>query len=128
MRKTLASFVVAASLVVTPAAVRAEPAEQEAGWSALAAVSNLWYTPAKVVVAAVGLPLGAAAGFLSGGDVRSSYAFWVPMVGGTYFLTPDHIEGNRPLDFFGRDYADRPSQYGHMHHGSAAYDAGYQRR
>jgi hypothetical protein len=128
MRKTLATVALAASLVLAPLVARADSPEHEVGYSALAAVSNLWYFPAKVTMAAVGLPLGAAAGFLNGGDTRASYAFWVPMVGGAYFLTSDHIDGDEPFEFFGRDYADRPGQYGRTHHGGAAYDAGYVRR
>ncbi len=128
MRKTLASIVAAASLMVAPVAAVAGPPEHEFGTSALAALSNLWYTPAKVVVAAIGLPVGAAAGFLSGGDTRTAYAVWVPMVGGTYFLTADHMDGRAPLEFFGRDYADRPGMYGRTHHGGSVYDAGYIQR
>jgi hypothetical protein len=125
MRKTLASFVVAASLVLAPVAARADSPDREAGHSALAAWNNLWYTPAKVVVAAVGLPLGAIAGFLTGGDTRAAYAFWVPMVGGSYFVTPDQIDEGRTYEFVGTDYADRPGLYGRTHHGGAAYEAGY---
>jgi hypothetical protein len=104
---------------------RAEGAGAEVGFSILAAMSNLVYTPAKVVVATVGLGVGALAGFLSGGDTRSAYAFWVPMAGGRYFLTADQMDGNVPVEFFGSDYADQPSSYGRTHHGCAAYDAMY---
>jgi hypothetical protein len=125
MRKTIVSFALAASLAALPSVVRAEPPGTEVGFSVLSALGNLIYTPTKVVVAAVGLPLGAAAGFLNGGDTRAAYAFWVPMVGGKYFLTSDQIDGSSPVEFFGSDYADRPSGYGRTHHVSAAYDAKY---
>ena len=125
MRKTIVSFALAASLAALPSVVRAEPPGVEVGFSVLSAMSNLIYTPAKVVVAAVGFPLGAAAGFLNGGDTRAAYAFWVPMMGGKYFLTSDQMDGTSPVEFFGSDYADRPSGYGRTHHGCAAYDAKY---
>jgi len=129
MSKTLVSFVVAASLLLPPVAAQAYRPDREAGHSALAAWNNLWYTPAKVVVAAVGLPVGAIAGFLTGGDTRAAYAFWVPMCGGSYFVTPDQIDDDRPyFDFVGDEYADHPSTYGRTHHGNAAYEAGYIRR
>jgi hypothetical protein len=125
MRKSIISFALAASLAALPSVVRAEPPGVEVGFSALSAVSNLFYTPAKVIVAAVGLPLGAAAGFLNGGDTRAAYAFWVPMVGGKYFLTSDQMDGKSPVEFFGSDYADRPGGYSKTHYGCAAYDAKY---
>lgn len=128
MRKTIASFVLAVGLVAVPAVVRADAPGVELGFSALAAAGNLLYTPAKVLVAAVGLPLGAVAGFLNGGDTRAAYAFWVPMAGGRYFLTSDQMDGTQPVEFFGSDYKDRPSQYDRTHHGCASYDAGYMER
>jgi hypothetical protein len=125
MRKTIASFVLAASLAAVPSVARAIDQGEEVGFSTLAALSNILYTPAKVVVAAIGLPVGAVAGFLTGGDTRSAYAFWVPTAGGRYFLTADAMDGRAPVEFFGDDYADRPSMYDRTHHGSAASDAMY---
>jgi hypothetical protein len=124
MRKTIASFVVAASLFGSAGVARAQDPGRELTFSFLAAMSNVvFYTPAKVIVAAVGLPLGAIAGTVNGGDTRAAYAFWVPMVGGQYFLTSDQMDGSQPIEFLGSDYADTPSQYGRTHHGSAVYDA-----
>ena len=128
MRKTIVSFAVAASLAVAPTVARAENPGSELAFSTLAAVSNLFYTPAKVVVAAIGLPLGAAAGFLNGGDTRAAYAFWVPTVGGRYFLTSDQMDGRTPVEFFGTDYADTPSMYNRSHHSCAATDAKHMSR
>ena len=128
MQKTIACFVLAAALTTNTGIARAEGPGVEIGFSLLAAVSNLFYTPAKVVVAAVGLPLGALAGTLNGGDTRAAYALWVPMAGGRYFLTSDQMDGKVPVEFFGSDYADRPSQYERAHHGCAAYDAKYTSR
>jgi hypothetical protein len=125
MRKTLASFVVAATLVAMPAVARADRPESEIVYGMGAALTNLFYTPAKAVVAMIGLPLGAFAGLATGGDTRASYALWVPTVGGTWFLTSAHMAGEEPVEFLGSDYVDRPGVYGRTHHGGAAYDAGY---
>jgi hypothetical protein len=127
MRKTIASLVVAAGLVATPLAARADSPGAEVGYSALAAVSNIFYTPAKVVVAMVGFVAGGAAGTLNGGDTRAAYAFWVPMIGGNWFLTSDQMDGRQPVEFFGSDYTDRPSTYERTHQGCAAYDATYKK-
>ena len=127
MRKTIASIVLAAGLIMAPVAGRAEDPGPEMGFSAIAAVCNLGYTPAKVVVAAVGMALGGVAGTLNGGDTRAAYAFWVPMVGGDYFLTSDMMDGRKPIAFFGSDYADRPSAYERTRYGVVPYEAEYGR-
>src|SRR5262249_39952243 len=72
MRKTIASFVVAVCLVATPLAARADTQGNEMAFSALAAVSNIFYTPAKFAVAMVGFVAGGAAGTLNGGDTRAA--------------------------------------------------------
>lgn len=124
MRKTIVSFMLAASLAA-PSVVRADSQGNEVAFALTSALCNVFYTPAKVVVAAVGLSVGAVTAFLTGGNTRSAYAVWVPTAGGTYFLTPEMMNGRAPIEFFGSDYADRPSVYGQTHHGSGAYDAKY---
>ena len=86
--------------------VRAEDREpvREFGLAGASAAANLLYTPPKLVTALIGLPLGAITGVCTGLNVRSMYAVWVPTVTGTYFLTPAHLEGTRPIEFFGSHY------------------------
>jgi len=119
MRKTIISLALAASLAVAPTA-RADTQANEVLLSSVSTVLNLGYMPAKFFLAAVGLPLGGVAGLLSGGDNRAAEAFWVPMVGGTYMITPDMIDGhgNEPFEFFGSDYACRR---GRAYHAEGAY-------
>ena len=124
MKKTIVSFMLAASLAA-PSVVRADSQGDAVLFAVTSAFCNIFYTPAKALVAAVGLPVGALAAFATGGDTRTAYAIWVPTAGGTYFLTPDMMDGHQPIEFFGSDYADRPSTYGQTHHGSGAYDAKY---
>jgi hypothetical protein len=81
----------------------------EAGLALGAAFGNLVYLPAKTIVAFLGFPVGAFAAVFTGGSTRAAYAIWVPTASGTWALTPDHLDGTRPIEFFGTDYADRPS-------------------
>lgn len=81
----------------------------EAGWSLGAMGANIGYFPAKLVVAWIGAVGGGLAGFLTGGSTRAAYAIWVPTMGGTWMLTPDHLDGSQRIAFFGSDYADTPS-------------------
>jgi len=127
MRKLIAG-VVCAGLLILGAPARAydnDPAA-EAGWAAEATLANLVYTPAKVIVAVLGVPAGALAGLFSGGDVRTAYAFWVPAIGGTYMLTAANFDGTRPIQFWGSDYADRPSRASRENDGSRVYDTIYE--
>jgi len=99
---------------------------QEFGKAIAAAALDLVYTPAKVLTAVVGLPIGAMTGILTGGDVRAAYAVWVPTASGTYFITPASLEGAEQVQFFGSDYADQPSASAEADKGGI-YDAMYSR-
>src|SRR5579875_355352 len=102
MRNVMAG-VLAGTLIVGGAAVaRAHQgtAGEEVGYAMLATGANILYVPAKLAVAGTGLV---------GGAVRAAYAVWVPTAGGTFILRPAHMDGTRPIEFFGSDYADAPS-------------------
>ena len=38
----------------------------------------------------------------------SRTAIWVPALGGTFFLTNAHMDGSKPIEFFGSNYPDEP--------------------
>jgi hypothetical protein len=110
MRSVVSTLVVIALVCGRPLPARATHTQAgEVGLALGSAGANLVYIPAKVVVAIGGLLVGGLSAVLTGGDERSAYALWVPAAGGTYFLTPAHLEGAEPVEFFGSDYADRPS-------------------
>lgn len=110
MRKLIAGILVAGLLGATPAFAdeNVDP-QHEIALAIAASAINVVYVPAKIVVAAGGLALGALGAALTGGDTRTAYAVWVPAASGTYIVRPEHLDGVVPLDFFGRDYADRRS-------------------
>jgi hypothetical protein len=128
MRKTIALLLVLGTLAVSARPARAVDAGEEVLFAGVAAAVNIFYVPAKVLVAAAGLPVGALVGALTGGDTRAAYSVWVPTVGGKYFLTPDQMAGRTEVEFLGSDYADRPSAYWGSHHGSVMYDTVSMRR
>ena len=109
MRRVLVALVLLGLVLGRPAVLRAESAAAEFGLAVGAAAGNLVYLPVKVIVAFGGLVLGGLTGALTGGDERAAYAVWVPAASGTYLLTPAHLEGTVPIEFFGSDYVDRPS-------------------
>jgi len=110
-RRLLAALIVLATALGRPVASRAEEVSpcHELALSLGALGLNLLYVPAKTVVALGGTLLGSVVGLANGGDVRSAYALWVPAASGTFILHADNLDGTEPIEFFGRDYADRPS-------------------
>jgi hypothetical protein len=107
--RALLTIALGAMLIARPAAAQETSPGEEFGLAVGAAAANIFYTPAKVVVALGGLVLGAFTGVFTGGDVRAAYAVWVPAAGGTYLLRPSHLDGTELIEFFGSDYADTPS-------------------
>jgi hypothetical protein len=110
MRKLIVGILVAGLLTGAPAFAdeNVDPGN-ELSLAAGAVGLNLVYVPAKVVVSALGLIAGTVAAVVTFGDQRSAYAVWVPASSGTYIVRPEHLSGEVPIEFFGSDYADRPS-------------------
>ncbi len=126
MRRVLVALVLLGVVLGRPAVLRAESAAAEFGLAVGAAAGNLVYLPVKVIVALGGLALGGLTGALTGGDERAAYAVWVPAASGTYLLTPAHLEGTVPIEFFGSDYADQSSKTAGATEGAGIYDIQYQ--
>jgi hypothetical protein len=72
-----------------------------AGMQAAAGVSTLLYLPLKAVFAIGGGIVGALAYAFSGGSEQTAKSIWDTSLYGTYIITPDHLEGNRPIRFLG---------------------------
>ena len=126
MRRTwIVGMIVAALVLGRPVAGGAASPAGEAGLALLAATANLGYTPAKVVMAGLGLLAGGFTGVLTGGDTRAAYAIWVPTASGTYLLRPAHLDGSVPVEFFGSDYADTPSTVPAAAETGGIYEAQY---
>lgn len=125
MRKMLAGMVLAGMVGGTAQPARAlDPVEE--GLIGLGAMfANTAYVPAKMLVAGVGLVAGGLVGFATGGDERASYGVMAPLSSGTFILRTAHFTGQTPIEFFGSDYTDRPSQRDRENEGSAIYDSIY---
>ena len=82
-----------------------QPAEQsvteEAGYGVGSALANVFYIPAKVTYAGLGLLTGGLGFVLSGGrsDVANNIIY--PAVRGNYVVTPNHLKGSEPIYFVG---------------------------
>ena len=113
MRTQLLKGIALASLVTvmaTPvyaqtAGPNNQPAEQpvgsEAGYGVGAALASVFYIPAKVTYAGLGLLTGGLGWVLTGGrsDVANNIIY--PAIGGNYVVTPSNLKGTEPLYFVG---------------------------
>ena len=75
------------------------------GWAALGvgaaiAASNLFYVPAKLTYAGLGALTGTFALALAH-DSSVATDIWTPTLGGDYVVRRSHLDGERPLHFFG---------------------------
>jgi hypothetical protein len=77
---------------------------------AAAGVSTLLYLPLKLAFAIGGGVVGGLAYAFSGGNEQAAKSIWTTSIYGTYIITPDHLEGNRPIRFLGvADATDAPA-------------------
>ncbi|MEO5956566.1 MAG: hypothetical protein ABIR36_12890 [Nitrospiraceae bacterium] len=72
-----------------------------AGMQAAAGVSTLLYLPLKLAFAIGGGVVGGLAYAFSGGNEQAAKSIWTTSLYGTYILTPEHLQGNRPIRFLG---------------------------
>ena len=83
---------------------------REAGLGVASSVLSIVYFPIKFAVGVVGAALGGVGGFVTGGNERVALGAWHPLTGGTYFITPEVLERDRPfLPFDGGVSAPPPA-------------------
>ena len=84
-----------------PATPAAEPVGQEAGYGVGAALASVFYIPAKVTYAGLGLLTGGLGYVFSGGRADVANNIIYPAVRGNYVVTPSHLKGTEPIYFVG---------------------------
>jgi hypothetical protein len=82
-----------------------------AGMQVAAGASTLLYFPLKAAFAICGGIVGGLAYAFSGGNENAAKSIWTTSLYGTYIITPDHLQGNRPIRFLGvAESNDAPTQ------------------
>ncbi len=76
---------------------------KQAGLGFGSAVASLIYAPVKLCYAIGGLVVGGLAWAFSGGDNEVASVVLTPSILGDYVLTPEHLRGEKSIEFFGRD-------------------------
>ena len=72
-----------------------------AGMQVAAGLSTLLYLPLKLAFAIGGGIVGGLTYVFTAGDEHAAKSVWNTTLYGTYIITPDHLEGNRPVRFLG---------------------------
>jgi hypothetical protein len=80
------------------------------GIGAASVLLSIPYGAAKVTYAALGGIIGGFAYLFSAGDKEAAKAVWTSSLNGTYVLTPDHLKGDKPIQFMGRAEGDDVGQ------------------
>jgi len=78
-----------------------QPVGEEAGYGVGAALASVFYIPAKVTYAGLGLLTGGLGYLLSGGRADVANNIIYPAVRGNYVVTPSHLKGTEPIYFVG---------------------------
>ena len=67
---------------------------------------TLFYLPVKATYAGLGAIVGGIGYVLGGGDEEMGQVVWTPTMKGTYFITPEHLRGEKPVQFLGKAESD----------------------
>ena len=78
-----------------------QPVGEEAGYGVGAALASVFYIPAKVTYAGLGLLTGGLGYLLSGGRADVANNIIYPAVRGNYVVTPSNLKGTEPIYFVG---------------------------
>jgi len=79
----------------------AEPVTDELGYGFGSALASVFYIPAKVTYAGLGLLTGGLGFVLTGGRADVANNIIYPAVRGNYVVTPSNLKGTEPLYFVG---------------------------
>jgi hypothetical protein len=76
---------------------------------AAAGLLTIPYVACKAAFAIAGGIVGGLTYAFTGGNEQAAKSVWTTSMYGTYILTPDHLQGNRPIRFLGvADSNDAP--------------------
>ena len=104
-RMRVMGWVLCGFLAFAPATAMADSLDmsKSAGLGVGSAMATLVYAPVKLCYALGGLVIGGLAWGFSGGDNSVAGVVLTPSVLGDYVITPAHLRGEEPVEFFGRE-------------------------
>ena len=98
-------FVTASPLYSQAADTTNQPAQpaagEDLGYGVGSVLANVFYMPAKITYAGLGLLTGGLGYVLTGGRADVANNIIYPAIGGNYVVTPNHLKGTEPIYFVG---------------------------
>ena len=98
---TVLSTPLYAQTAATNSQPAAEPVTEELGYGFGSALASVFYIPAKLTYAGLGLLTGGLGFVLTGGRADVANNIIYPAVRGNYVMTPSHLNGTEPIYFVG---------------------------
>lgn len=95
---------------------------KESGLGAAAAISSLFYGPAKILYATGGVIIGGFAYVFTAGDTEVAKKVFTRSLRGDYVITPAILTGEDSLEFIGRDLDDSPATTASVASAAPAYE------
>ncbi len=83
---------------------------EDLGYGVGSVLANVFYMPAKLIYAGLGVIGGGLGYVLSGGNTETATSILDPAVRGNYVVTPSHLKGEEPLVFVGPIHSSEPQQ------------------
>jgi hypothetical protein len=124
--RMLVAGLLAAVLVTAPSMALAESdaaeVSKESGLGAAAALSSLFYGPAKILYATGGVIIGGFAYVFTAGDTEVAKKVFTRSLRGDYVITPAILQGKESLEFIGRDLDDTPAPAASVASAAPAYE------
>ena len=74
---------------------------EEAGYGVGSVLANVFYMPAKITYAGLGLLTGGLGYIMSAGRADVANNIIYPAIRGNYVVTPSHLKGTEPIYFVG---------------------------
>jgi hypothetical protein len=105
IRSFAAAVALVSCLLFASGPARASDAGTNAGLQAGALLTTLLYGPVKVCYAVLGSVVSGLAWGVSAGNSDVARPIFVSAAYGDYVVTPDHLTGQKPLEFVGRESA-----------------------
>lgn len=100
MRVIALSAWIGSALLLSPGAAWAGYLK-EAGLGTASVLTTFIYSPLKLGYAVIGGVLGGLGYVVSAGSLDVAKKIWVPSLGGTYVITPQMLQGDESIRFFG---------------------------
>lgn len=99
---TLFTIIIIQSAPTSTAWAEETSAASELGMGAVSFIATIPYGCIKLAYAGMGAVIGGFTYLLTGANADAAGTIWDQTMRGTYVITPSHLAGDQPVQFFGQ--------------------------